>query len=174
MAEAYPPEALFDPELATFPTLYRDLRAWMNNHGANLGVHPSWRVITLLGDRIYDDEDEKESAKEPAKALLQPRARRREMPALSRQDAAATARAGAAVPAGPLHPSGGGVAHSIGMRFRHCMSSSLSISRLGGTTASTPIYACASCTISSTEKPKDSTAATWAGVTPLSARPCSE
>lgn len=118
VAEAYPPECLFDTELAAFPTVYRDLRTWLNDHGANLGVHPSRRVITLLADRLYDDETDKESAKDLAKLLLLPRARRGGVAAVARADAAGAAAHGANDHAGHSPHSVGGMAHSIGMRFK--------------------------------------------------------
>lgn len=76
VAEAYPPPLLFDPDLAALPSIYLELRTWLNKHGAALGTHPSRRIINLLANKMYDLDADREEAKELAKQLLQTRSRR--------------------------------------------------------------------------------------------------
>lgn len=63
VAEAYPPESLFDPELAAYPKIYLKLRSWLEKHGAGLGQHPSRRVYNLLAERLYSLEADVDQAK---------------------------------------------------------------------------------------------------------------
>lgn len=76
VVEAYPPEYLFDPDLAAYPKMYIKLRNWLAKHHAGLGNHPTRRVVNLLAERLYTQSADIEHAKDLARALLQPRVRR--------------------------------------------------------------------------------------------------
>lgn len=76
VVEAYPPEYLFDPDLAAYPKMYIKLRNWLDKHHAGLGNHPTRRVVNLLAERLYTQSADIEHAKDLARALLQPRVRR--------------------------------------------------------------------------------------------------
>lgn len=69
VVQAYPPEMLFDPELASYPRIYIKLRNWFDKYGAALGDRPSRRVYNLLADRLYTLDADREQAKELARKL---------------------------------------------------------------------------------------------------------
>lgn len=76
VVEAYPPELLFDPDLAAYPKMFIKLRNWLDKHNAGLGNHPTRRVFNLLAERLYSTNADIEHAKDLARALLQPRVQR--------------------------------------------------------------------------------------------------
>lgn len=111
VVDALPPEVLFHDELLAMPTLYRDLRNWLVNRGVPMGQHPSRRVLHIVAEYLYEDQDDKNLANELAKAVL--RARR---PA----PAAAAAAAVAANPAGGDYgaPTTRALCHQLNSRYR--------------------------------------------------------
>lgn len=118
VAECFPPHALFNEDLADLPSVYRDLRNWLAKKGAGLGVHPSRRIIPLIADRLYANDDDKELARELAKQLL-PRGGRRAAPA---QATGGDNDAGGRMGGNGGGSSGGGnphgLAHYMSMRFK--------------------------------------------------------
>ncbi|KAK1862344.1 hypothetical protein I4F81_004918 [Pyropia yezoensis] len=78
IAETFPPESLFDPELNTIPTLYRDLRAWLQAHGVVIGVRPKRRILHHLAEYLYDNEEDKQMAHDMARMVLDKQRRMRQ------------------------------------------------------------------------------------------------
>jgi len=96
VAEAFPPEDLFDDDVAAYPILYQELCAWLNARGADLGSHSSGHVIYLLANRLYTDEEDRGEANYLASQLLQQYALRGGAGRAARGDAAAPSQASAA------------------------------------------------------------------------------
>lgn len=61
-AEMYPPATLFDISLRSIPTVYTNLRDWLNSKGANLRQHSSRRVMMTLATSLYDEAEDREAA----------------------------------------------------------------------------------------------------------------
>lgn len=116
VAESYPPEMLFDPDLASYPRIYIKLRNWLDKHGAALGNHPTRRVYNLLADRLYAHGPERDQAQELARKFHNTM--------MTRASYAGTPRQGGSVQGGGAHPRGAGhglspdrIGQSIGMRY---------------------------------------------------------
>lgn len=78
IAETFPPESRFDPDLNAIPTLYRDLRAWLQAHGVVIGVHPKRRILHHLAEYLYDNEEDKQMAHDMARMVLDKQRRMRQ------------------------------------------------------------------------------------------------
>lgn len=118
VAEAYPPASLFDPDLAAYPTIYLELRTWLNRNGAALGTHPSRRVINLLANKLYDQEDDREEAKELGRLLLQSQQTRSRRTATGGGAVSQGDNNNARAPGGAQNTPFERHAHNIGTRYR--------------------------------------------------------
>jgi len=70
MADAFPPEHLFDADVAAHPIMYQELCAWLSARGADLGSHSSGHLIYLLADGLYAGEEDRGEANYLARQLL--------------------------------------------------------------------------------------------------------
>ncbi len=52
-AEIHPPATLFSKDIKSFPSIYPNLRKWLNKQGAALTPHSSHRIIMTLASSIY-------------------------------------------------------------------------------------------------------------------------
>jgi len=115
VAQEFPPAVLFGADLTALPLAHRELRRWLDSHGAALGTHPSHRIAPLLAASLYSDPEDTVAAKEIVRAQL---AAGRRTNALGTADPASEE---------PVRGSGRGtggtssqdrLAHNVGMRFR--------------------------------------------------------
>ncbi|GAB0496835.1 hypothetical protein MMPV_008156 [Pyropia vietnamensis] len=70
VAELFPPAVLFGPEIATLPCAHRELRKWLDGHGANLQQHSSHRVVMTLATSLYVDTEDRVAATQLASDLI--------------------------------------------------------------------------------------------------------
>jgi len=96
MADAFPPEHLFDADVADHPIMYQELCVWLCARGADLGSHSSGHLIYLLADGLYAGEEDRGEANYLARQLLQRRAICSDAGRAARGDAAAPPHASAA------------------------------------------------------------------------------
>eukprot|EP00168_Porphyra_purpurea_P019439 TRINITY_DN7756_c0_g2_i1.p1 TRINITY_DN7756_c0_g2~~TRINITY_DN7756_c0_g2_i1.p1 ORF type:complete len:250 (+),score=58.51 TRINITY_DN7756_c0_g2_i1:173-922(+) len=75
VAEEFPPETLFSTEIAALPAGYRALRDWLTERGVNMGGNRR-RIPYQLAEKLYDDDEDRESARELVKGLLSAERRR--------------------------------------------------------------------------------------------------
>lgn len=69
-AELFPPSVLFCKEICDIPTMWTEIRNYMNARGANLQQHSSRRVIMTLAHGIYDEAEDRDAAVEMAQLIL--------------------------------------------------------------------------------------------------------
>lgn len=111
VAELFPPAVLFGRDVATLPYVHRELRKWLDGHGANLQQHSSHRVIMTLATSLYVDPEDRVAANQLATELV----------AAGRRAGGSAAASEPPSPArrGDAHPSASDrTAHNIAMRFR--------------------------------------------------------
>ena len=115
VAQEFPPAVLFGAELTALPLAHRELRRWLDSHGAALGTHPSHRIAPLLAASLYSDAEDTVAAKEILRA---------QQAAGSRTNALSTADPASEEPVRGSGSGTGGtssqdrLAHNVGMRFR--------------------------------------------------------
>lgn len=112
VAELLPPAVLFGPSMVALPYLHRDLRNWLNAHGANLAQHSSHRIKMTLATALYPEAEERTIAMELA-SEVEAAGRRSRTPAPQQQSALTTGSSAAAPSAGVDR-----AAHNVAMRFR--------------------------------------------------------
>lgn len=61
---------LFDPDVAIMPSIYREIGKRLDRRGANLGIHSTRRIPTLLADRIYGNSPDEDLAMQLATAII--------------------------------------------------------------------------------------------------------
>lgn len=69
-AEQFPPAVLFGPEIGALPCAYRELRKWLDGHGANLQQHSSHRVVMTLATSLYVDAEDRVAANQLASGII--------------------------------------------------------------------------------------------------------
>ncbi len=111
VAELFPPAVLFGPDVTTLPYAHRELRKWLDRHGANLQQHSSHRVIMTLATSLYVDPEDRVAANQLATELFAAGRRVGASGAVSQPPS--PARRGDATPV-----AGDRTAHNIAMRFR--------------------------------------------------------
>lgn len=111
VAELFPPAVLFGPDVATMPYAHRELRKWLDSHGANLQQHSSHRVIMTLATSLYVDPEDRVAANQLATELVA--AGRRVSGSAAASQPPSPNRRGDASPAASDR-----TAHNIAMRFR--------------------------------------------------------
>lgn len=112
VAELLPPAVLFGPSMVALPYLHRDLRNWLNAHGANLEQHSSHRIKMTLATALYPEAEERTIATELA-SEVEAAGRRSRTPG-SQQQSALTTGSSAATPSAGVDRA----AHNVAMRFR--------------------------------------------------------
>lgn len=70
VAELFPPVSLFAKEICDLPSVWVELRNFLNARGASLQQHSSRRVIMTLGHGIYDDTDDRDAAVQMAQLII--------------------------------------------------------------------------------------------------------
>lgn len=111
VAELLPPAVLFGRDVATLPYAHRELRKWLDGHGANLQQHSSHRVIMTLATSLYVDPEDRVAANQLATELVA--AERRAGGSAAASQPSPPARRGDAPSAASDRTS-----HNIAMRFR--------------------------------------------------------
>lgn len=111
VAELLPPAVLFGPSMVALPYLHRDLRNWLNAHGANLEQHSSHRIKMTLATALYPEAEERTIAMELA-SEVEAAGRRSRTPG-SQQQSALTTGSSAATPSAGVDRA----AHNVAMRF---------------------------------------------------------
>ena len=69
-AEMYPPAALFAAPILSMPSVYSNLRDWLDSKGAGLRQHSSRRVMMTLATFLYDEAEEREAATQIAGDII--------------------------------------------------------------------------------------------------------
>eukprot|EP00171_Calliarthron_tuberculosum_P022660 IDg22660t1 len=69
-AELYPPVPFFAPDIRSTPIVYKALRDWLNENGANLPVHSTRRVLMQLAANLYSDDEERQAAEAIIKDII--------------------------------------------------------------------------------------------------------
>lgn len=70
IAELFPPASLFAKEICDTPTVWVDLRNFLNALGANLAPQSSRRVICTLAHGLYDDAEDRQAAVETSNLIV--------------------------------------------------------------------------------------------------------
>lgn len=115
VADLFPPAVLFGTDIATLPYAHRELRKWLDGHGANLQQHSSHRVIMTLATSLYVDPEDRVAANQLASDLVAA-GRRVGASAVASQPSSPARRGDASSTAGDR------TAHNIAMRFRDASS----------------------------------------------------
>eukprot|EP00170_Pyropia_yezoensis_P002975 contig_12489_g2982 len=115
VAQLFQPAAVFGPDVATLPYAHRELRKWLDSHGANLQQHSSHRVIMTLATSLYVDPEDSVAAHQLASELVA--AGRRVGGSAAASQPPSPNRLEDATPAASDR-----TAHNIAMRFRHSSS----------------------------------------------------
>jgi len=116
VADEFPPGVLFGPDLGALPLALRELRRWLDSHGAALGTHPSHRVPPLLAASLYTDAEDTVAAKEIVRVQLAA-GRRANATAATDDSPSASGHTGGSSSVGGTNPPDR-LAHNVGMRFR--------------------------------------------------------
>jgi len=116
VADEFPPGVLFGPDLEALPLALRELRRWLDSHGAALGTHPSHRVPPLLAASLYSDADNTVAAKEIVRVQLAA-GRRANAAATTDDSPSASGHTGGSSSAGGTNPPDR-LAHNVAMRFK--------------------------------------------------------
>lgn len=70
IAEMFPPATLFSPALRSMPFVYRDLRNWLDERGANMQQHSSRRIMMTIATQLYTESEDREAAIELVKNII--------------------------------------------------------------------------------------------------------
>lgn len=70
MAEALTPYDLFDSEVAIMPSIYLEIHKLLDRRGAELGIHATRRIPTLLADWVYANTPDHDLAMDLATAII--------------------------------------------------------------------------------------------------------
>jgi len=116
VADEFPPGVLFVPDLWTLPLALRELRRWLDSHGAALGTHPSHRVPPLLAASLYTDAEDTVAAKEIVRVQLAA-GRRANATAATDDSPSASGHNGGSSSVGATSPPDR-FAHNVAMRFK--------------------------------------------------------
>jgi len=116
VADEFAPGVLFVPDLWTLPLALRELRRWLDSHGAALGTHPSHRVPPLLAVSLYTDAEDTVAAKEIVRVQLAA-GRRANATAATDDSPSASGHNGGSSSVGGTNPPDR-LAHNVAMRFK--------------------------------------------------------
>jgi len=116
VADEFPPGVLFGADLGALPLALRELRRWLDSHGAALGTHPSHRVPPLLAASLYTDAEDTVAAKEIVRVQLAA-GRRANATAATDDSPSASGHNGGSSHMGGTNPPDR-LAHNVAMRFK--------------------------------------------------------
>lgn len=116
VAELFPPASLFAKEICDIPSVWVELRNFLDSRGAGLTQHSSRRVILTLAHGLYEEVEDREAAVETAQLII---AAARRVRSDLRTDERPSAQ-----PSAPVQNNLGGQngidrrAHDVGMRLK--------------------------------------------------------
>lgn len=70
IAEMFPPSHLFSNDIKEIPSVWLELRKFLDTNGASLSQHSSRRVILTLAHSLYEDAEDREAAIEMANNIV--------------------------------------------------------------------------------------------------------
>lgn len=70
VAEMFPPARLFGKEIADMPSVWPELRSFLDLRGATLQPHSSRRIILTLAHGLYHEAEDRSAAIEIANAII--------------------------------------------------------------------------------------------------------
>ena len=78
IADLFLPAVLFSKELRALPSIYPELRNYLDTKGCNLTQHSSRRIMMTLATNVYEEQEDKQAAVDIVQSIMAAGPRNRE------------------------------------------------------------------------------------------------